>query len=140
MVKKKYTYKKKSFPFATSLWRAMVNFWTFVLYVVIIADFFLRNKLGEFLGPISALYIASLALYSAEKEFERWHDYHESRHPGEMYVIIWTILIIVLLGLEVLYHSTYTIPNEIFSTYVVVIGVLAITKRSKHNYDCERKK
>lgn len=121
------------------VWRYLVNFWALVLYVAIIADFFQRNGLSEFLGPISAIYIAALAIYSAQKEFERWHDYNIGRHPGEVYVFIWTLLIILLLVLEIIYHGSYKLPNEVFTTYIVVIGVLAITKRSKKNYRIAKK-
>ncbi len=124
--------------FGTSVWRHVVNFWTFALYVAIIIDFCFSHKIDLVLGPISAIYIGALALYSAEKEFERWHDYHAGRHPGEIYVIIWTFLVVTLLGLEVVYHSSYRIPDVVFSTYVVVIGILAITKRSKQKYDEDR--
>ncbi len=116
------------------VWRYLVNFWAYTLYVAILADFYMRNGLSEFLGPISAIYIASLAIYSAQKEFERWHDYNIGRHPGEVYVLVWTVLIMVMLGLEIAYRDSYRLPTEVFTTYIVVIGVLAITKRSKKNY------
>lgn len=122
------------------VWRYLVNFWALVLYVAIIADFFQGNGLSEFLGPISAIYIAALAIYSAQKEFERWHDYNIGRHPGEVYVFVWTLLIILLLVLEIIYHGSYKLPNEVFTTYIVVIGVLAITKRSKKNYRIAKKR
>jgi uncharacterized membrane protein YhaH (DUF805 family) len=126
--------------FSSSLWRHVVNFWSIVLYVTILSDFLLDHKLTKILGPVSALYVASLVVYSAEKEFERWHDYHTSRHPGEIYVITWTVLIFLLLVLEIIYHSTYVIPEVVFSTYVVVLGVLAITKKSREEYNKKRKK
>jgi len=121
------------------VWRYLVNFWSLVLYGTIIADFFTRNELTDFLGPISAIYIAVLAIYTAQKEFERWHDYHLGRHPGEMYVFVWTALIISLLVFEILYHDTYKIPEEAVTSYIVVIGILAITKRSKKNYKLAKK-
>ncbi len=117
-----------------NLWRYLVNFWTIVLYLAIAADFFIGNGLSEFLGPICVIYIALLAVYSAEKEFERWHDYHIGRHPGEMYIFIWTILVVVLLVLEVLHYHNYKIPSEVFTAYIVAVGILAITKKSKANY------
>lgn len=121
------------------VWRYLVNFWAVILYATILADFFMRNALSEFLGPISAIYIAALAIYSAQKEFERWHDYNIGRHPGERYVFAWTILTILLLVLEIVYYDSYKIPNEVITTYIVVIGVLAITKRSKKNYKMAKK-
>ena len=119
---------------SAQMWRHLTNFWTFVFYVVIIIDFVKRNALAEFLGPLSAIYIASLAIYSAQKEFERWHDHNIGIHPGEMYVFIWTSLIVTLFILEIVYKDAYKMPNEVFTSYIVVIGVLAITKRSKKRY------
>ena len=122
-----------------AIWRYLLNFWTVVLYIVIIYDFYTKNGLSEFLGPLSSIYIALLAVYTAEKEFERWHDYHKGRHPGERYVIIWTLLILAMLILEFTYHNGYKLPSEVFSTYIVVLGILAITQKSKANYSRKRK-
>jgi hypothetical protein len=119
---------------SSNTWRHLTNFWTLVLYVVIIADFIKRNGLIDFLGPVSAIYIAILAVYTAQKEFERWHDYNIGIHPGEMYVLLWTVLVVTLLVLEVVYHNVYKLPSEVFTTYIVVVGILAITKRSKKKY------
>ena len=107
-------------------WRYLVNFWTLVIYAVTIVDFYKSNGLVEFIGPISAIYIAILAIYTTQKEFERWSDQHVGKHPGEMYVVAWTILIILMLGLQILHHETYRLPSEVFSTYVVVLGILAV--------------
>ena len=116
------------------LWRYLVNFWTLVIYLAIIADFLTGNGLTEFLGPVCAIYIALLAVYSAEKEFERWHDYHIGRHPGELYIFVWTALVVTLLVLEASHYHNYKIPSEVFTAYIVALGILAITKRSKTNY------
>jgi uncharacterized membrane protein YhaH (DUF805 family) len=136
---KKYMPKQKDRPkedrlLNPSIWRHLVNFWTLVMYVTVIFDFLNNNSLTEFLGPICAIYIALLALYTAEKEFERWHDYNIGRHPGERYVIVWTFLIVVLLVLEFTHTRDYTLPSEVFSTYIVVLGILAITRKSKFSY------
>lgn len=120
--------------FNPALWRHLVNFWTPVLYLIIIADFLTANSLDPFLGPVCAIYIALLSVYTAEKEFERWHDYNIGRHPGEIYVFVWTALIVILLALEIFHVKNYHLPSEIFSTYIVVIGILAITRKSKSTY------
>ncbi len=125
---------------SVSLWRYLVNFWAIVMFSAVIADFFLSNTLHDFLGPISAIYIAVLAIYTAQKEFERWHDYHIGRHPGEAYVFLWTIMVILFFVLQFVYRDSYKMPSEIFTTYIVVIGVLAITRKSKSNYLSKKKK
>lgn len=119
---------------SVKVWRYLVNLWVLVLYIAIVVDFFMNNGISEFLGPISAIYIAILAVYTTQKEFERWHNYNIGRHPGEMYVLIWTLLVIILLILEFWHRDVYKLPTEVFTTYIVVVGILAITKKSKTNY------
>jgi len=116
------------------MWRYLANFWTLVLYVVVVLDFLSGNTMVEFLGPVCAIYIAVLAVFSAEKEFERWHDYNIGRHPGEGYVFLWTVMIIGLLVLEFSHYREYVLPSEVFSTYIVVLGILAVTRKSKTHY------
>ncbi|MDB5253963.1 MAG: hypothetical protein JWL80_29 [Parcubacteria group bacterium] len=113
-------------------WRYTVNFWTVLLFIIIIRDFMLRGALENLLGPAAAIYVASLAVYSAEKEFERWQDYRIGRHPGEIYVVLWTLLLFGLFVADYLQGSDYKISSEVISTYIVVLGILALTKRSKN--------
>lgn len=71
-------------------WSRIVNFWTFVFFTAIIYDFFTENFLNDsgIMITIAGIYCASLAIYSAEKEFRRWRHMHNSIHPGEVYAII----------------------------------------------------
>jgi hypothetical protein len=41
---------------------------------------------------MSVVYIGVLGLFASTKEFDRWYDLHESRHPGELFVIAWTLV------------------------------------------------
>ncbi len=117
----------------SNLWRYLLNIWTLIFYGIIIGDYFKNNSLHIFIEPVSAIYLAVLAVYSTQKEFQRWHNYNIGFHPGEKYVIIWTILIIILFILDAT-NTNYVLPSEVFTAYLVVIGILAITKRSKKNY------
>ena len=117
-------------------WRYVVNFWTILFFVAIIYDFFNDNVLSknEILLAIAAIYTAFLAIYSAEKEFRRWHHMHSSIHPGEFYAILWTILIICLIVGDVFYKVPYHMPAEVSASYIGVIGILALTRESKNFY------
>jgi hypothetical protein len=117
-----------------SWWRYFVNFWTLLLYAIILADFVQNNALRELIGPATVIYTGALAVYSAEKEFERWHDLYTAKHPGEIYVVLWTVLIVGLFLAETISGKPYHIPAEVSSTYVVVLSILAITKKSKSLY------
>jgi hypothetical protein len=121
---------------STTFWRNLTNVWTVIFFAAIIYDFFTHNSLNErdLLLPIAVIYDAVLAVYSAEKEFKRWHDCHDTIHPGELYIILWTILVFGLLGMSIFEHFDYHTPPVVSASYIVAIGVLAITKESKHFY------
>lgn len=113
------------------IWRWLVNFWTLVFFLLMIDDFIRKGAYEHLVGPIASLYVACLAIYSAEKEFERWRFYFVGRHPGELYVFAWTVLAFGMFLISYLTHGEYKVEPEIFSTYVVVLGILAITRKSK---------
>jgi uncharacterized membrane protein YhaH (DUF805 family) len=119
-----------------NFWRRSTNFWTIIFFIAIVADFVTENGLDEngLILIIAVFYTAFLAVYSAEKEFKRWHNYNQTMHPGELYVILWTILIICLVSAHLYFHGSYELPAEVRATYIVVIGILAITKESKKLY------
>ena len=130
------------FNFNTSFWRTLTNLWTLVFFAAIIYDFITENSLTEnhvILG-IAAIYGASLAIYSAEKEFKRWHHIYEGRHPGEVYTILWTILIIGIIIANTYMHKDYHLPPEVSASYVVILGILAITQESKNLYKKRKKR
>ena len=120
----------------TYFWRNITLVWTVIFFLAIVYDFITSNSLeiNELLLPIAVVYDAVLAVYSADKEFKRWHDQHRTIHPGELYVVFWTVLVFGLICLSVLTHHSYHIPPEVTASYIVVIGILAITRESKHFY------
>ncbi len=114
--------------------RWVTNLWTLFLFFLIILDFVYDNAYLTLVEPAAILYIGTLALYSVEKEFERWYEYHIGRHPGEMYVIVWTALILGISIAQVFMKKQYHLPSEVVATYIGVLGMLAITKKSKEFY------
>jgi hypothetical protein len=121
---------------STAFWRNLTNVWTVIFFAGIVYDFITHNSLDktEILLPIAVIYDAVLAVYSAEKEFKRWHDCHDTIHPGELYIILWTVLVFGLLAVSIFDHYEYHIPPVVSASYIVAVGVLAITKESKHFY------
>jgi len=117
-------------------WRWMTNIWTFVFFTSIIYDFFNNNVLvnDDVLLALAAIYAASLAIFSAEKEFRRWNNMHDSLHPGELYAFVWTVLIIFLIIGGLSLNKTYHLPTEVSASYIAVISILAITRESKNFY------
>ncbi len=114
-----------------AFWRYLTNFWSFVCFGAIIYDFIYDHALGDILPAILVTYVALLTLFVGAKEFQRWYETHESRHPGELFVIAWTVLIIGIFAGKIILHKNYQVPGEVLSTYIAVLSILAITQKSK---------
>lgn len=123
-------------------WRGLTNFWTVIFFVAVIFDYVKENSLVEsdIMIAVAAIYCASLAIYSAEKEFRRWHHMHSSMHPGEMYAIVWTFFILILIVVQSIMRLPYHMPPEVSASYIAVISILAITRESKNLYKKNKKK
>jgi hypothetical protein len=96
------------------------------------------NGLEGTLAPIVAVYTAILALYSVEKEFERWYESLTNKHFGEIYVVAWSILLIGIFIMDGYFRLPYKVPSEVVATYIAVLGILAVTKRSKQIFRNKR--
>jgi Na+/H+ antiporter NhaD/arsenite permease-like protein len=119
-------------------WRYLVDFWSFILFIFVLLDFFYDNSYSDFLNVLSVVYIGSLAIYSGNKEFERWYDRHESKHPGEIFVVIWSVLMFILFFMSLFKGNVYQIPTSVISTYLAVLTILAVTRKSKQVYRARR--
>ena len=88
---------------------------------------------------LAAVYISVLAIYVGNKEFERWYNRHQGQHPGEMFVIIWTVVMLGLLMGDMLLGPNYEVPGAVVSSYIAVLTILAITRKSKQLYRAKSK-
>lgn len=123
------------------IWRVLTNLWTVIFMAFLIADFFAKNKYEYLTAPFSVIYVGILGLYVGTKEFDRWYEMHDSRHPGEVFVIAWTVVILGLLGLSVfMNHGGYSVSSEAIADYIMVLSVFALTQKSKTLHDQKRKK
>ena len=125
----------------STFWRYLTHFWTVIFFAAILYDFWYDNVLvhSEIMFPISVMYSAVLAVYGADKEFKRWKDCHETAHPGEIYVYLWTILILGIFIASQVLHKEYHMSADVISAYILALGVLAITKESKALYKENKK-
>lgn len=121
-------------------WRRLINFWTFIFFFLIIYDFFSSLESSNSLEIASTIYIGVLAIYVGDKEFERWYNRHEGKHPGEIFIIVWTLLVFSLIIFGTLFQENYKIPNAVVSAYIAVLTILVITSKSKQLYHNKKSK
>jgi phosphatidylserine synthase len=121
-------------------WWLFVSFWTFIVFIVIAFNFFSGSAYQGMLNPVLAVYVAILAIYAGDKEFQRWQDRHRGRHPGEIFVIVWTVLIIFLMICEFSFRGVCHLSGEVFSTYIAVLTILAVTRHSRRLYEGKKRK
>ncbi len=130
----KETKNKKDFNF-DDFWRYLTNFWTVIFIGVVISDFLTFGSYQYLIAPLSVIYGAILSIFVSTKEFDRWYDLHEDKkHPGEVFVIIWSLLLLVMGAISWIYGKTYSISTEVISVYIMVLTVFAITQSSKSIY------
>ncbi|MBN2884379.1 hypothetical protein JXE04_00425 [Patescibacteria group bacterium] len=121
-------------------WRGLINVWSILFFTIIISDFFYANAYIGALNAIATIYVSILAIYVSNKEFERWYDRHQESHPGEVFVIMWTGIVITLLALDFIYGAAYELPASVISAYIAVLTILVITRKSKELYKLQKKK
>jgi cell division protein FtsW (lipid II flippase) len=120
-------------------WRKLINAWSILFFIMILIDLFHYNLYENILNVISSIYISILAIYVSNKEFERWYDKHKGNHPGEFFVVIWSVIIASLLICDFIFRDLYNIPGSLVSSYIAVLTILVITKKSKELYKFKRK-
>ncbi len=120
------------------IWRVLTNFWTVIFIAFLIMNFFMDNRFDFLIAPASVIYVGILGLYVGTKEFDRWYDLHESRHPGEIFIIAWTIVIFGLIILSAILNGGHKVSSEAVADYIMVLSVFALTQKSKKMH--QRKK
>lgn len=113
------------------IWRYLTNFWTFALIAFLIIDFVYQDAFGFMTPSFSIIYTGVLGLYVGTKEFDRWYELHDSRHPGEIFVAVWTAVIFALYAGTLLFGTKYHVSPEAISDYIMVLSVFALTQKSK---------
>jgi len=113
------------------VWRYITNLWTVVLIGFLVIDFLSRDAYAYLTPSFSVIYTGVLGLYAGTKEFDRWYEVHDSRHPGEIFIAVWTLVIFILFGLSFLLQGGYKVGPEAISDYIMVLSVFAITQKSK---------
>ncbi|MCX8016184.1 MAG: hypothetical protein N2692_02725 [Patescibacteria group bacterium] len=118
----------------STFWRYLVYFWNIVFYIIVIADILYSNKYQKALEIAGVIFMAMLSIYAGTKEFERWFSVYKARHPGEVFVVSWTILIVLLIILPYILDNNYKLPDIIVYCYISVLTIFALTRRSRSLY------
>ncbi len=125
------------------IWRFLCATWTVVFMAFVIVNFFSLDRYEQLTLPLSAIYAGILTLYASTKEFDRWYDIHDSRHPGELFIYVWTVLLFGLAAIAFLFAGQhYALEPEVVADYIMVLSIFAITQKSKqlHRVRARRKK
>ena len=132
----------KNLDFTERFWKILVNVWTLASMAFFAVDFLNYGKYDSIAGAVGATYIAILGLYAGTKEYDRWKGNHFSKYMGEYFVVFWTILLIGFLAIIVLSSNNpaYRLPAEIITIYISVLGIFAITQKSKSWHKKERQR
>ena len=114
------------------IWRFLCTGWTMIFMVFVLINFFSFNRYESLILPLSAVYAGVLTLYAGTKEFDRWYDIHDNRHPGELFVVAWTALIFLLAAIVFFSaERSYILEPEVVANYIMVLSIFAITQKSK---------
>lgn len=113
------------------IWRWLANFWTIAFLIFVVLNFFLEEQFGFLITPFSVLYIGVLSLYVSTKEFDRWYEMHKGKHPGEIFVIVWTIVVLGLFAVSITLNKNYQMDEVIVAVYIAVLSIFAVTQKSK---------
>jgi len=113
------------------IWRILTNFWAFLYAGFLIFNFFQKNAHESLTAPLSIIYVGVLGLYVGTKEFGRWYEKHSSRHPGEWFVVGWTVLILKFFILSFVLGGEYKVPSGAITVYIAILSIFALTQKSK---------
>ncbi|MFH0890901.1 MAG: hypothetical protein V1856_02635 [Candidatus Liptonbacteria bacterium] len=121
------------------LWRNLTNFWMYFFMLFLVTDFFSRGSYDYLIAPFSAIYISVLSIYVGTKEFDRWYDYYAGKHPGEISVLVWTVLMVFLFLVSAFSKTGYRLSSEVVAVYIMVMSVFVLTQKSKALYFAKHK-
>ena len=117
------------------MWQLVTNFWTLAYIAFIVINFLSQNAYEFLAGPFSALYIGVLSIYVGSKEFDRWHEGKQRRRRGEIFVVVFTVVMAFLLGGALFFGESYRVPSDVVATYIAVLSIFVITQKSKYWYE-----
>lgn len=120
-------------------WKILTNLWTFAAMGIFTVDFFSEKDYGNLSTAVAIIYTAILGIYVGTKEFDRWQNSHSAKRFGELFIILWTVLIFFFIITSALTEGKYKIPSEFSATYIAILSIFAITQKSKYIHEKRQK-
>ena len=102
-------------------------------------NLFAQNRYDYLTAPLSIIYTGVLGLYVGTKEFDRWYELHDGRHPGEIFIALWTVVIFAMFIAQMILGPKYQVSSEAIADYIMVLSVFALTQKSKNLHERKKK-
>ncbi len=118
--------------FDSRVWQILTNLWTFATMGFFVVNFFSGDRYSTSSTAIAIIYTAILGIYASAKEFDRWQNSHSGKRLGELFVVLWTALMLFFIITATISYGKYRIPSEFSATYIAVLSIFALTQKSKH--------
>ncbi|HAH04196.1 TPA: hypothetical protein DCL28_01400 [Candidatus Komeilibacteria bacterium] len=120
-----------------NFWRIITNTWGILTLTLFVVDFFSFHSYSEATSASAVIYGFILAMFVGSKEFQRWkskNGQYRSIHWGEIYPIVWSIIMLLFVFITAISKNDFQIPNEFPATYITVLGIYIISQQSKSFY------
>jgi hypothetical protein len=113
-------------------WKVLSDVWGIITAIFFLLTFFGYYNLSHVLADTSIIYLSILSIFTGLKEFNRWKNKQFlSRYYGEIFVISWTLIILIFVLMTAIDKNQYTLATEFKATYISVLGIFAISRKSK---------
>lgn len=112
-------------------WKGLTNFWAWLTALVFMLTFFKIWDLSHLLTNITIIYLSILSIFTGTKEYSRWKSgKFLSKYHGEVFVFVWTILMVGFIIISAL-NPDYKVQSQYTATYLSVLGIFAVSLKSK---------
>jgi len=113
-------------------WKTLTNFWGVITAIFFFLTFFKTIDLAHSIKTLTIIYLSTLSIFTGIKEVNRWTTKKFiSKYNGEIFIFIWTILMIIFVSLNAYNPDRYSIVKEFTTTYIAILGIFAVSKGSK---------
>lgn len=114
-------------------WKILSNIWGSVAAIFFLLTFFGAYDLTHVLSDVTIIYLSILSIFTGIKELNRWKNKSFlPRYHGEVFIILWTVLMLLFVMLTAYNKHSYKISTEFTATYLSVLGIFAISRKSKN--------